>query len=283
MKKIVKEIHSYPSLYAVILITVLLTAVAFMGTYIAPNDPYELDYNNPLIAGSAQYPLGTDALGRCMLSRLLDGGSLSISMTFLAVISKLAAGAVLGAFAGLKGGLADTIVMRCTDLFMALPDMVCVIALVGIAGPGLFNTMLAMTVIGWTRYSRLVYTQIQELKYREFIQMARFAGVTEPMIVWRYMLPNLLPHVIVFATQDIASTLLTFSALSLLGLGPQLPAAEWGNMLSIGKGYLQTAPRMMIYPGLCILIFVICYNLIGDLLRNRLDPQHKNIQTILNM
>ena len=174
--------------------------------------------------------------------------------------------------AGLAGGKVNNALMRLTDLFMALPEMVCVIAIVGIVGPGMVNTMFAMMLIGWTEYARLTNSLAQGILHRDYIIQARFAGVSRRAILTRYLLPNIFPQLSVCVTLDMGSTLLTFAGLSLLGLGPQPPAAEWGYMLSTGKKYMQTFPQLMIFPGLCILVFVVFYNLLGDLLRDRFDP-----------
>ena len=272
MKTLRKEFRKYPALYLMLVITAVLVFLAFLGPRLAPNDPYEIHYDSPMLRRSEQFPLGTDNMGRCLLSRLMYGGFTTISITFLAVLLKAAAGCLVGITAALSHTVVDNILMRITDFFMALPEMVCIIALVGILGPGLFNTMLAMTLIGWTRYARQSYSLVRSISGAEYIAYARFSGVSSGGIVLRYLLPNILPQIVITVSHDLGSTLLLFAGLSLLGLGPQPPAAEWGNMLSSSKQFMQTAPWLMIYPGLCILVFVVCYNLLGDLLRDRFDP-----------
>ena len=275
MKRLHREISQNRILYLTLAITVLITVLALTGRCFAPNDPYEIHYDAALQGSSREFPLGTDPTGRCVLSRLLYGGFTSISMTILAVILKVVAGTLIGMTAGLSGGRVNGFLMRLTDLFMALPEMVCVIAIVGIMGPGLFNTMLAMMLIGWTEYARLSNSLVRSILNRDYIIQAKFAGVRSSAILLRYLLPNIFPQLCVCITLDLGSTLLTFAGLSLLGLGPQPPAAEWGYMLSNGKKYMQTFPQLMVYPGLCILVFVIFYNLLGDLLRDRFDPNRK--------
>lgn len=258
----------------VLLLTVLCTLAAVFLYKLAPNDPNELHYDAPLIAGTEQFPLGTDNMGRCMLSRLMYGGRISVLMTWVTVLIKASVGCLIGIGAALSGKTGNNFLMRVTDLFMALPEMVCVIALIGIAGPGTFNAVFAMILIGWTRYARLSNSLTQGVMGMEYITQARFACVPQAAILFRYIIPNIYPQLLVCFTQDLGGSLLLFSSLSLLGLGPQPPVAEWGNMLSSGKKYMQTNPELMIYPGICILVFVILYNLLGDLLRDRFDLKH---------
>lgn len=258
-------------------VMLFLAAVLFLMTafapLISPNDPLATDFANRLCQHSAQYPLGTDQLGRCLFSRIIWGARSSLLITFLVVGMVAAIGTSAGILSGYFGGLIDTVLMRVCDMLLAFPGTVFVIALVGVLGPSLLNTVLALTAIGWTKFARVSRSLVMSVKVNDYIAQAKLGGAQQWKIIIYYIIPNVLPSLIVIATLDIGNKLLTLAGLSLLGLGSQPPTPEWGFMLSEGKSFMQTAPWLMLYPGLAILSTVIIFNLLGDSLRDILDPR----------
>jgi len=182
-------------------------------------------------------------------------------------------GIVIGLISGYLGGVVDVVIMRIVDMIMSFPYIVFVIAVVTIFGGGLKNLILAMTLISWTNYARVTRAMVISLKNNDFINQAKLSGASNIRIMYKYLAPNILPYLIVLTTQDIANNLLTLSSLSLLGIGVQPPTAEWGLMLSEGKKYIQTAPWILFFPGIAIFICVVVFNLLGDSLRDILDPK----------
>ncbi|MHB1651485.1 MAG: nickel transporter permease [Desulfitobacteriaceae bacterium] len=254
----------------------VLFLIAVFAPFIAPNDPLTTDFANRLCEHSAQYPLGTDQLGRCLLSRIIFGARSSLLMTFLVVGIVVVIGTSAGILSGYFGGMIDTVIMRVCDMLLAFPGIVFVIALVGVLGPSLLNTVVALTAIGWTKFARVSRSLVMSVKVNDYIAQAKLGGAKQWKIITYYIIPNVLPSLIVIATLDIGNTLLSLAGLSLLGLGSQPPTPEWGFMLSEGKSFMQTAPWLMLYPGLAILITVIIFNLLGDSLRDILDPREEH-------
>lgn len=253
---------------------VLLILLPVFAPWVAPNDPIANDYNNILISGSAQYPLGTDQIGRCILSRLIYGGRTSLLIIFWVIAIVSFFGIVLGIISGYLGGWVDMVITRITDLVMAIPSTVFVIALVSVLGSSLGHTVLAMSLVGWTEYVRVTRALVLSVRENEYIAEARLGGLNSFQIIMRYVLPNILPYLLVNITQDIGSNLLTLSGLSLLGLASKPPTPEWGFMLSEGRKFIQSAPWMIVYPGLMIVLHVVVFNLLGDSLRDILDPRY---------
>ena len=256
-----------------LIITVAFVLLTVFAGAIAPHDPIEQNYGAILQAPSHEYPFGTDAVGRCLLSRILYGGKTSLVIAIVVTLLMAVIGVVIGMISGYFGGVVDTILMRITDMLLAFPHIVFVIAIVAVLGTGTRNLILAMTVISWTMFARVTRSLVITIKNEDYVEQARLSGASKPAIMFRYIVPNVIPYLIVLITQDIGSNLLTLASLSLLGLGSQPPTPEWGFMLSEGKRYMQTAPWMLIFPGMVILICVIIFNLLGDSLRDILDPR----------
>ncbi len=254
-------------------VAVIVVAAAMFGHVFAPYDPVETDFSAALTAPGAGHICGTDNLGRDVFSRILCGAGSSFSLTFLCIAIISILGMILGAVSGYFGGIIDTFIMRVTDVLLAFPDSVFAIAVVGVIGPGLLNTVLALSVIWWTKYARVTRGLVSQMRSKDYITEARFGGAGTFKILYKYMLPNILPQIIIMATVDIGGMMLTLAGLSFLGLSTQPPAPEWGYMLYEGKSYLQTAPWVMIFAGLAIFITVIVFNLLGDSLRDILDPK----------
>jgi peptide/nickel transport system permease protein len=240
-------------------------------------DPYKpkLDSNLSIArqAPSAEHLFGTDRLGRDIFRRILHGARLSLSVGFVAVATAGIAGTILGLVSGYFGGAVDMVIMRIMDIMLAFPSMLLAIAIVAIRGNGLFNTIIAISVVGIPGYARLVRSMVLTLREQDFILAARMTGVRTPTIILRHILPNSLSPLIVSATLGIGGAILSAAALGFLGLGAQPPAPEWGQMISDGVPFLRQNPHMVFFPGIAIMLTVLSFNLLGDGLRDALDPQ----------
>ncbi|GAU76573.1 nickel transporter permease [Fusibacter sp. 3D3] len=261
----------------VIFVALLIVLLAMIAPIFAPHDPLEPNFMHILEKPSSTYLFGTDQVGRCILSRILHGAKVSLGMTFFLLSLVFVLGVTIGLIAALSGGFMDMLLMRLVDTVLAFPDIVFAIAVVGILGPGIVNTILALAVIWWTKYARLTRMLVMSVKNTEYIQSAKMAGVWGLDLIFRYILPNIISPLIVQLAMDIGGMMLALAGLSFLGLGVQPPTPEWGSMLSEGKAYIQTAPWLLLYPGLAIFIVVGVFNILGDRMRDLLDP--KNMQS----
>jgi peptide/nickel transport system permease protein len=254
---------------------VILTVVAVMAIaapLIAPHDPNLQDVANRLQGPSFAHPLGTDNLGRDELSRIIYGARVSVLTTLAVGAMILLIGMFIGIVSGLLGGRVDGFLMRIVDVLLAFPSFLLALAVAGTLGPGLLHLALAMTAVWWVEYSRLVRGLVLGVKALPFIEAARSMGLSRVRIAWRHVLPNVAPPVIVLATLQTSRLLLALASLSFLGLGVSPPTAEWGSMLNDGKEFLATSPELMLWPGLAITITALGLNLLGDGLRDVLDP-----------
>ena len=274
MKTYVKKALHNREFMLLLFLAIILVLIPVFAPQLAPHDPIANDYANAMNPGSREYPFGTDQIGRCILSRLVWGGRTSLLIVFVVVFIVSVIGIILGITAGFFGGWVDMLITRFTDIVMALPATVFVIALVSVLGPSLHNTVMAMSLVGWTEYCRVTRALVLAEKENPYVQEARLGGLNRAQIIIRNILPNIFPYLLVNITQDIGNQLLTLSGLSLLGLSSQPPTPEWGFMLSEGKKYIQAAPWLIFYPGLIIVIHVIVFNLLGDSLRDILDPRY---------
>ena len=274
MKTYVKKALHNREFMLLLFLAIILVLIPVFAPQLAPHDPIANDYANAMNPGSREYPFGTDQIGRCILSRLVWGGRTSLLIVFVVVFIVSVIGIILGITAGFFGGWVDLLITRFTDIVMALPATVFVIALVSVLGPSLHNTVMAMSLVGWTEYCRVTRALVLAEKENPYVQEARLGGLNRAQIIIRNILPNVFPYLLVNITQDIGNQLLTLSGLSLLGLSSQPPTPEWGFMLSEGKKYIQAAPWLIFYPGLIIVIHVIVFNLLGDSLRDILDPRY---------
>jgi peptide/nickel transport system permease protein len=257
-------------------IVAVFVAVALAAPLIAPYDPDEGDLGQRLKPPSAAHWLGTDALGRDVLSRIIYGAQVSLQIQVVAVLIALVAGTLLGMFGGYYGGWADHLSMRAMDILLAFPGIFLAISIIAVLGPGLLNLMLAAGIYSVPQFARIVRGSILSLKEKEFVEAARAAGESDRSILFRYLLPNSMAPIIIQTTLRMATVLLTASGLSFLGLGVQPPRAEWGAMLSTARPYLITAPHVATFPGLAIMLVVMGFNLFGDGLRDSLDPRLKD-------
>lgn len=252
---------------------VLFVLTALLSDSLAPYDPNATDFANILKAPGGEHIAGTDQLGRDIFSRVLCGAKNSLKLTFLMTIIVTVIGTILGVLAGYNGGITDGVIMRLSDMLLAFPGTVFAIVLVGMWGPGLVNTVIALALQRWTKYARMSRAMTLDVKKQDYIIQARLCGTRPAGIVFRYIIPNIISPIVVLSAMEIGHTMLSIAALSFLGLASQPPTPEWGFMLNEGKNYMQTAPWLMVYPGAAILITVVIFNLLGDSLRDILDPK----------
>jgi peptide/nickel transport system permease protein len=251
----------------------IVVVSALLAPLVAPYDPIKTNQRSSLQAPSLAHPMGTDRFGRDILTRVLWGGRQSLPVGFVSVLFATVIGVALGLIAGYYGGLVDTIIMRVMDMLLAFPGILLALAIVAILGGSLFNLMIAVGIASVPDYVRITRGTVLSVKEREFILSARAIGCRNGEIIMRHILPNILAPLIVLATLGIASALITGSALSFLGLGIKPPTPEWGNMLSEGREFLQRAWWVAFFPGLAIMVTVFAINLLGDGLRDALDPR----------
>jgi peptide/nickel transport system permease protein len=255
-------------------IALIIILAALLVPLLDPYDPkLDSDLDHARMAPTAQHIMGTDRLGRDIFRRILHGASLSLSVGVVAVATAGFAGIFLGLVSGYFGGWVDMVIMRIMDIMMAFPSMLLAIAIVAVRGNGLFNTIVAISVVGIPGYARLVRSMVLTLREQDYILAARMTGVRTPSIILRHILPNSLSPIIVTATMGIGGAILAAAALGFLGLGAQPPAPEWGSMISDGVPFLRQNPHMVFFPGMAIMLTVLGFNLLGDGLRDALDPQ----------
>ena len=254
-------------------IVLCMSLAAVLAPWLAPYDPATLHLDNILQAPCSAFPLGTDALGRDVLSRLLYGGRVSLWVGFVAVGISISIGLALGLLSGYLGGIVDECVMRGVDIMLCFPSFFLILAVIAFLEPSLTNIMVVIGLTSWMGVARLVRAETLSLTRREFVAAAQLAGAGALRILGAHILPNALAPVLVSATLGVAGAILVESSLSFLGLGVQPPAASWGNMLMEGKNVMEIAPWMSIYPGMAILLTVLGYNLLGESLRDMLDPR----------
>ncbi len=253
------------------LVTLALAAAIF-APFLAPHAPDVQNLERRLEPPSSDHFLGLDELGRDILSRLLYGARISVAVGLSVVILAGLVGTVIGMLAGFAGGKVDALVMRLTDVFLAFPGILLAIALVAVLGPALRHVILALVVIGWVGYARLVRGQVLKVRAQEFILAARASGLKNWRILSAHLLPNVLPALVVQSSLGMAGAILAEASLSFLGLGIQPPTPSWGAMINAGRGHLLDAPHLALFPGLAILITVMGLNFLGDALIDALDP-----------
>ena len=254
-------------------IVLAVVIVGLAAPLLAPYDPLALDIANRLQPLSRTHPLGTDHLGRDMLSRIIYGARISLGVGVTIAVMGALVGTVLGLLAGYLGGKIDETIMRICDMFLAFPALILAMALAASLGPSLRNTMLALVVIWWPWYTRIMRGQVLALREAEYVMAARSLGASTRRLMFRHLLPNAVPPIIVQATLDIGNAILIASSLSFLGFGAQPPAPEWGAMTSDGRTFLRDYWWYPTFPGLAIMGTVIGFNLMGDGLRDLLDPR----------
>ena len=270
----VRRGHTKLRLCVFLVLVIILMLTALLSEQLAPYDPYEQNLDEAMQPPSARHIMGTDRHGRDMFSRVLVGGKTSIyaTLALVAVISVF--GTVVGTLCGYYGGKADSVVMRICDVCLAFPGLVFAMAVAALLGGGISNAVLALAVISWPKYARVARSQTLALKSSPFIYAARLSGGSSGRIIARHILPNILGPILVTAMLDIGTMMMELAGLSFLGLGAKPPAAEWGNMMSSGRSMLQMYPWIVLSPGIGIFISVVLFNLLGDTVRDYLDPRN---------
>jgi peptide/nickel transport system permease protein len=253
---------------AVVIVWIMLGVFA---PQLAPKDPLKQNVSDRLQAPNSTYPFGSDELGRDMLSRVLYGARITIPAGIAVIVIGSVIGTLVGAVAGYAGGLWDELLMRLTELFMAFPTIILALAITAALGPDIRNAIIALVIVWWPSYARLIRGLVLEVKSKEYVDGARSVGATGFYILFRTVLPNCVSPAIVLATLDIGNAILTFAGLSFLGLGPDPSSPEWGRMVSIGIDFFDQW-WMWLYPGLAIAILVMAFNFVGDGLRDIFDP-----------
>lgn len=256
-----------------LIIVLGLIVVALLAPWLAPADPAVQTLADKRMPPGAQYPLGADEFGRDILSRLIFGTRVALFVALVAVAIALVSGVFIGLMAGYLGGWTETVLMRLMDILLSFPYLLLAIAVVATLGTGLQNTTLAVGIWAMPGFARLTRGQVVSIKNREYVQSARAVGVPLPRLIWQHILPNSIPPIIVFATLYMANAILLEAALSFLGLGIQPPQPSWGLMVASGRDFLRVAPHIATLPGIAIMLAVLGFNLLGDGLRDALDPR----------
>lgn len=250
----------------------LLIAIAVLAPYLAPYDPNAIDISQRLEWPSQDHLLGTDKFGRDILSRIIFGARLSLLMPTIIVAISLTIGTTVGLLSGFKGGIVDSLLMRVVDIKSSFPGLLLTLAIIGMLGPGLFNAVIAMSISGWTGYARIIRGMTLSLREKEFVQAAKMLGSSDSYVLLKHILPNVVSPVLLLATLNMSGAILSLAGLGFLGLGAQPPTAEWGSMLSDSQGLIFSAPYLVFIPGIAIMITVLAFNLLGDGLRDAMDP-----------
>ncbi len=256
-------------------IIVFLVFLALFGRFIMPYDPNLQDMGNTLAEPSSAHLFGTDQLGRDIFSRVIDGTKISLRVGLSAVAIALSIGTVLGAIAGYRGGKTDTVIMRIMDMMLSIPSILLAITFMAALGKGIDKAIIAIGLVSIPEYARIVRGSILSIKENDYVQAAKVIGNKDGRIIFRHILPNVLSSIIVRATLGISTAVLDTAALGFLGLGVQPPYAEWGDMLGRARGFIFQAPHTLIFPGLAITITVLAFNLLGDGLRDAIDPKSR--------
>lgn len=258
------------------IIIIALVIIAVFAPVLAPYDPDVQDYANILKAPSKAHLLGTDEYGRDILSRIIYGTRVSLSVGLLAQALATLIGVTLGALAAYYGGWVDTVISRITEIFAAFPDLIFAMGIMFVIGPGIKNIFIALGLLTWVRTARMIRGQILQLKEKEYVEAAKASGATAFHTITKHLIPNCISTVIVLVTLGIPNAIMYEASLSFLGLGIQPPTASWGSMISSAQPFISYLPTYSIFPGIAIMITVIAFNIFGDGLRDALDPKMKN-------
>ena len=257
-----------------LILAVLIILVAVFAPIVSGGvDPLKGDLNDALLAPSKAHIFGTDKMGRDVFARVIYGSRSSLTATFGVVALIFFIGTTLGVISGYFGGIIESIIMRIADMMLSFPGLVLALAVAGIMGASIKNAIVAVVVVNWTKYARLGRSLVLKIRNRDYVSAAIVTGSKTPHMIFKYMLPNALPTLIITAATDIGGMMLELASMSFLGFGAKPPAPEWGYMLNEGRACIQSAPWLMIFPGLAIFIVVVVFNMLGDSLRDILDPK----------
>ena len=274
-RRVLRKLLARPLTLAGAIIVLVFVATALIGPLVTPRSRDAIFYTAVLAPPSPSFPLGTDDTGRDILSRIIAGAQISLAVGVVAVTIAMVGGSLLGLIAGYMGGWVDQVTMRCMDILLAFPDILLAIVIIAILGPGLVNVMVAVGIGAIPVYTRTVRASVLSVREQEFVEAARALGVSAWRIMWWHILRNVTAPIIVLATLGVGLAILTAVGLSFIGLGAQPPTPEWGDMLNEAQNYLQQAWWMAVFPGAAITLTVIGLNLLGDGLRDVLDPTMK--------
>lgn len=267
-------IQKYPVFVIFAILAVLLVLAAIFAPVLSGGvDPTAGNLADSIMPPSAAHPFGTDKMGRDIFARVLYGARTSLSSTFILVGVVFVIGSFLGILAGYFGGMVDAVIMRIADMMIAFPGLVLAIAVAGILGASTRNAIIAIAVVTWPKYARLARSLVMKIRHTDFVAAATVTGSRTPYMLWKYMLPNTITTLVITAATDIGGMMMELAALSFLGFGAQPPTPEWGSMLNEGRNFMQSAPWLMIFPGLAIFVTVVIFNMLGDGLRDILDPR----------
>ncbi len=255
-----------------IVFSVVLVLAALLPMFMAPQDPNMISLGNSLKPPSPEHWFGTDQLGRDMFARVVWGSRVSLMIAFCAVAIAGLAGGLFGIAAGFLGGMFDSIAMRLVDIQLALPAVILALVLVGAVGFSMFNLIVILSLAHWARFARVTRSEALSLKERDFVLLARLAGASKLRMILKHISPNVVSTFIVLVTLDVGIVIILEASLSFLGLGVQPPTASWGSMIADGRGYLETAWWICAFPGVTLMVAVLSCNLLGDALRDRLNP-----------
>ena len=259
------------SILAIIIILIAIFAPVLSGGI----DPTAGDLRDAIMAPDAAHICGTDKMGRDIYSRVLYGARISLVSTFILVALVFVIGTALGVVSGYFGGWVDAVIMRIADMMIAFPGLVLAIAVAGMLGASMRNAIIAIALVTWPKYARMARSLVLKIRHTDFVYAAIVTGSSTWRMLWKYMLPNTITTLVITAATDIGGMMMELSALSFLGFGAQPPTPEWGAMLNEGRDFMQSAPWMMIYPGFAIFITVVVFNMLGDNLRDILDPREE--------
>jgi len=273
---IIKRLRRNKSAMIGLYIILLLVIIAIFAPWLSPYKYDQTDLKNAFAAPSWKHPFGTDDLGRDILSRIMYGGRYSLRIGIIAVVAAAIAGTVIGSIAGYFGGWADLIIMRFLDIVQAVPGLILSIAVSAVLGAGFSNCILALAIGLTSGFARIIRASILNVRKMEYLEAAILINASNFRIIARHVLPNAIAPLIVFATMNVASAILIAASLSFIGLGVQPPTPEWGAMLSAGRSFIRQYPHLVIFPGVTIMIAVLSLNMLGDGLRDALDPKLKN-------
>lgn len=271
-KRVISQLKKNRRVKFALAIIIIIISSAIFAPLISPYDPYKMDLSASLQTPSKAHLLGTDKMGRDVLSRIIYGSRVSLLVGVIAVGISGTIGIFFGSLAGYFGGWIDGIIMRLVDILLAFPSILLAISLVAVLGASIFNVMLAIGIVSWVSYARLIRGEFLSLKNKEFVKAAEVLGAKTPKVIFKHMLPNAIAPIIVMATLGMAGAIITESSLSFLGLGVQPPTPSWGQMLSKGRTIIRQAWWVSTFPGIAIMITVLSFNILGDGLRDALDP-----------
>ena len=274
--KVDKFVKGHKQLIFFLVMAIIIVLIAIFAKQIAPKDPLNAVMSKPLHTPDKENLLGTDILGRDILSRIIYGTRYSLFMTLVLVATVFSLGTILGLLAGYFGGIVDTLIMRLADMMVSFPGIILAIAIAGLLGPSMTNAIIAISSVTWPKYARLSRSMVLKIKRELYIEAAKLTGSKDKDILFKYILPNMLTLMLVTAISDIGALMLEISALSFLGFGAQPPIPEWGAVLNEGRTYLAKAPWLMLYPGMAIVIVVVVFNMLGDNIKDLIDIKEED-------